>query len=193
MIEIRFHGRGGQGSVLASYMLCKAAFIEGKDVQSFTFFGAERRGAPVVSFARIAAEPIILRCQIYTPNRIIVMDPTLMRSVEVFAGVKAGSIAFFNSDGPLGAMAAKTPEGVDVLCINATAIALKHKLGNPESPVVNTAVLGGFAGATGVVGCDALEEALRDTVPVRTEENVNALREAYTLAGGGKGRHDATE
>ena len=182
MIEIRFHGRGGQGSVLASYMLCKAAFLEGKDVQSFTFFGAERRGAPVTSFARISSEPIVIRSQIYQPNRLIVMDPTLLRAVNVFAGAKNGCVAFLNTDESPERLTIEVPEGIKVLCFNATEIALKHKLGTPESPVVNTAVLGGFAGATGIVSCESLERAVREVVPARVEENVAAMREAFCKA-----------
>ena len=183
---MRFHGRGGQGTVLASYILCKASFIEGKDVQSFTFFGAERRGAPVTSFARIDSRPIVVRSQIYTPNRVVVLDPALLSVVDVFAGVQPGCLAFFNAEAIPDDMAARVPGGVEVVCVNATRIALSHRLGTAEVPIVNTAVLGGFAGATGIVGCDALEEAVRDIVPQHTDRNVAAMKEAYELAKEGR-------
>lgn len=186
LLEVRFHGRGGQGTVLASYMLCKASFYEGRDVQSFTFFGAERRGAPVTAFSRLDDRPILVRCQIYTPNRVVILDPGLLRLVDVFAGVKPGSLAFLNAETMPAEMAATPPPDIDLICMDATSIALRHKLGTTESPIVNTAVLGGFAGTTGIVSCDALEFAIRDTVPQHAERNVAAMREAYQSAKEGR-------
>ena len=178
LLEVRFHGRGGQGTVLASFMLCKASFYEGRDVQSFTFFGAERRGAPVTAFSRLDDQPILVRCQIHTPNRVVVLDPGLPRLVDVFAGAKPGSLAFINAEAIPDDMGS-APGDIEVICMDATSVALRHRLGTAESPIVNTAVLGGFAGATGIVGCDALERAINDTVPQHADRNVAAMREAY--------------
>jgi len=88
LIEIRFHGRGGQGAVVASNMLADAAFREGKHVQAFPFFGVERRGAPVSSFTRINDTPIKIRSQVYTPDYVIVLDSTLIDITDVTSGLK---------------------------------------------------------------------------------------------------------
>ena len=86
MIEIRFHGRGGQGAVLASELLAQAAFLDGKMPQSFPFFGVERRGAPVTAYARIDSKPIGLRTSIRSPDVVVVLDPGLLASTPVAAG-----------------------------------------------------------------------------------------------------------
>lgn len=189
MLEVRFHGRGGQGTVLASHMLCKAAFLEGKDVQSFTFFGAERRGAPVASFARIDSRPIAVRSQIYRPNRIVVLDPGLLRIVDVLAGSTPDCMLFFNGVEISDDLSAEIPADIALFCMDVTDIALRHRLGTAEAPIVNTAVLGGFAGATRIVGWDALEAAVRDIVPRDTEGNVAVMREAYERAERGRDEH----
>ncbi|MFA5558435.1 MAG: 2-oxoacid:acceptor oxidoreductase family protein, partial [Methanofastidiosum sp.] len=98
MIEIRFHGRGGQGAVVASTILADAAFREGKYVQAFPYFGVERRGAPVTSFTRIDKNPIKIRSQVYTPNYIVVLDPTLMEVTEITSGLSEGGVVLINSD-----------------------------------------------------------------------------------------------
>ncbi len=87
MIEIRFHGRGGQGAVVASNILADAAFREGKYVQAFPYFGVERRGAPVTSFTRIDKNPIKIKSQVYTPNYVVVLDPTLMGVTDITSGL----------------------------------------------------------------------------------------------------------
>ena len=88
MIEIRFHGRGGQGAVTAAEILAKAAFKDGKYSQAFPFFGVERRGAPVMAFTRIDTEPINLRYQVYNPDHVIVLDDGLLNVVDVYSGLK---------------------------------------------------------------------------------------------------------
>jgi len=90
MIEIRIHGRGGQGAVIASEVLASAFFKEGKFVQAFPAFGAERRGAPVAAFARVDDQPIRIRHFIYEPDHIIILDPTLIESTQVDSGLKEG-------------------------------------------------------------------------------------------------------
>ncbi|MFQ6090097.1 MAG: 2-oxoacid:acceptor oxidoreductase family protein, partial [Candidatus Bipolaricaulia bacterium] len=98
MKEIRFHGRGGQGAVVASQILASALFKEGKYVQSFPAFGVERRGAPVAAFIRVDEEPILLRCEIYRPDHVVVLDPTLIAAVDVATGLKGGGWVLINSD-----------------------------------------------------------------------------------------------
>src|SRR5512134_3874450 len=98
MRELRIHGRGGQGAVIASKLLAAALFREGKSVQSFPAFGVERRGAPVTAFLRVSEGPILLRCEITEPDDLIVLDPTLVDAVDVAAGLKPGGSILINSD-----------------------------------------------------------------------------------------------
>ena len=100
MIEIRIHGRGGQGAVIASEVLASAFFKEGKFVQAFPAFGAERRGAPVAAFARVDDQPIRIRHFIYEPDHIIILDPTLIESTQVDSGLKEGGWIIINTDRP---------------------------------------------------------------------------------------------
>jgi 2-oxoacid:acceptor oxidoreductase gamma subunit (pyruvate/2-ketoisovalerate family) len=177
MIEIRFHGRGGQGVVIASEVLADAAFREGKRVQAFPAFGVERRGAPVMAFTRIDEKPIRVRCQIYQPDHIVILDPTLLEVIDVTAGLKPGGFVLLNSADP--------PESFGlhdrfrVGTVDANHIAFQYKLGPRNAPIVNTAILGAFARLTAIVGLEALCLAVRDAVPIRPEENVAAVREAY--------------
>jgi pyruvate ferredoxin oxidoreductase gamma subunit len=87
MIEIRFHGRGGQGAVTSAELLALAAIGEGKYAQAFPSFGPERRGAPVVAFCRISDEPIRIRANIYEPDIVVVLDSSLLKIVNVAAGL----------------------------------------------------------------------------------------------------------
>jgi len=177
MIEIRFHGRGGQGVVVASEVLADAAFREGKRVQSFPSFGVERRGAPVLAFTRIDDRPIRIRCQIYQPDHIVILDPTLLEVQDVTAGLETGGWVLLNSADP--------PESFGlhsrfrVATVDANHIAFKYRLGPRNAPIVNTSILGAFSYVTRIVGLEALCEAVREAVPVRPEENVAAVREAY--------------
>ncbi len=173
MLEIRIHGRGGQGAVVASRLLALAFFKEGKWVQSFPTFGAERRGAPVAAFTRVDGKPIRLRCGIREPDVLLVLDPTLLRDVDVTQGLKADGIVVLNS-----------PEGVElprgrVFFVDASSIAVDLGLGTPTYPLVNTAMVGAFAGATGLLSINSVEAAIREYVEAKVEENVEAARRAY--------------
>src|SRR4030043_1740404 len=100
MIEIRIHGRGGQGAVIASEVLAAAFFKEGKYVQAFPAFGVERRGAPVAAFTRVDDQPIRIRHNIYEPDHIIVLDQTLMESTQADSGLKENGWIIINTDEP---------------------------------------------------------------------------------------------
>ncbi|MEM3703566.1 MAG: 2-oxoacid:acceptor oxidoreductase family protein, partial [Candidatus Bathyarchaeia archaeon] len=95
--EIRIHGRGGQGAVTAAQLLAHAAYIEGKHVQAFPYFGAERRGAPVKAFARISDSPILLHSQVYNPDYVVVLDPQLYKIIDVTEGLKKDGIIVMNT------------------------------------------------------------------------------------------------
>ena len=177
MLEIRFHGRGGQGAVVASKMLAVAFFKEGKGVQSFPTYGAERRGAPVAAFIRVDDKPVLYHHNIYTPTHVVVLDPSLMERVDVTQGLKEGGFVLVNtklkpSDFP-------DLKGYDVHVVDASGIAVKHGLGSPENPIVNTAVLGAFAKASGLVGLPAVLEAVKEESPIKVKANLAAAEEAY--------------
>ena len=107
MVEIRFHGRGGQGAVTSAELAALAAIEEGKYAQAFPSFGPERRGAPVMAFVRISDKPIVTREKVYTPDYVIVLDPTLLKLVNVEAGLKKGGTIIVNST----KSAARDPQG----------------------------------------------------------------------------------
>ncbi|MCC7571786.1 MAG: pyruvate ferredoxin oxidoreductase subunit gamma [Candidatus Methanofastidiosum sp.] len=175
MIEIRFHGRGGQGAVVASNLLADAAFREGKYVQAFPYFGVERRGAPVTSFTRIDKNPIKIKSQVYTPNYIIVLDPTLIDVTDVTSGLDKNGIVLINSD--------KDPKYYNLsfktATVDATSIAIENKLGSKMSPIVNTSILGAFAKISGEVMLESIILAINENAPSKKEENVKAAKEAY--------------
>lgn len=175
MFEIRFHGRGGQGAVTASKILALAAFSEGKYVISFPFFGTERRGAPVTAFTRIDSEPILLKTQIYTPDAIVILDPYVIKTSDVTSGIREGGFFIINSP--------KSPEEFDlpynVATVDATSIALRKGLGSRVNPIINTAMLGAFAKATGTVSLESVVEATRSNSPRKSEENAQSVMDAF--------------
>jgi len=179
MIEIRFHGRGGQGAVVASKILADAAFREGKYVQSFPQFGVERRGAPVTAFLRIGGpgEDLFVRSHIYEPDHLIILDSTLLQAVDVFEGLKPGGIILVNSTDPPKNL--DIPEVFNVATVDASQIAVKHKLGSPTQPIVNTAILGAFVRVAELVTLNSLLDAIEKGVPMKREENKAAAKEAF--------------
>lgn len=171
MIEIRFHGRGGQGAVTAARLLAEAAFKEGKYCQAFPSFGAERRGAPVLAFTRIDNKPIRIRTLVYEPNHVVVLDSTLLDVINVAAGLKKGGIIVVN--------AKEVPEELKtakVATVDATAIALDF-LG---APITNTAMLGAFARATKLVSLNSVVQVVEGYFGGKlAEKNVAAVKAAY--------------
>jgi pyruvate ferredoxin oxidoreductase gamma subunit len=142
-------------------------------VQAFPAFGVERRGAPVQAFVRFSDRPIRLRSQVYEPDFVIVQDPTLIRDVDVFKGMGPGGIAIINTER---APDFPVPAGVRVLTQDATTIALET-LG---LPITNTALMGAFAAATGLVSFETLADALRHRFPeALAEKNIKTARRAF--------------
>ncbi|MEM3577724.1 MAG: pyruvate ferredoxin oxidoreductase subunit gamma [Candidatus Bathyarchaeia archaeon] len=175
--EIRIHGRGGQGGVTAAELLAHAAFIEGKWVQAFPYFGAERRGAPVKAFARISDEPILVHSQIYNPDYVIVLDPAIYKFVDVTEGLKKDGIILMNTT--------KKPEEVElkgwrIATVDATGIALELNLLVAGLPVVNSAIVGAFAKATGEIKLQSALKVIREVWPgAAGEKNARAAELAY--------------
>ena len=176
MIEIRIHGRGGQGSVTAAELLAVAAFDDGREAQAFPMFGVERRGAPVMAFCRIGDKPIRIRSQIYEPDYVIVQDPTLMETVDVLAGLKPDGTVLINTERAASDLKLKT--SARVVTFPATQIALEE-LGRP---IMNTAIMGAFSGVSGAISFEAIEQSIRHRFPEELgEKNVRAARRAYEL------------
>ncbi len=177
MIEIRFHGRGGQGAVTAANILAGAAFAEGKYVQAFPFFGVERRGAPVTAFTRIDEKPIRIKTQIYEPDVVVVLDPSLLEVVDVTAGLKEGGIVIVNTEKTKDEVLKSLKKKPKKLAIvDATSIAL-DVLG---LPITNTSILGAIAKATGVVKIESVEGAIKDTFSGELgEKNAKAAATAF--------------
>lgn len=170
MIEIRFHGRGGQGAVTAAEILAKAAFEDGKYCQAFPFFGAERKGAPVMAFTRIHDKPIRRRYQVYNPDHVLVLDETLLEAVDVLSGLKKGGKVIVNTKDDL-----KLGD-TEVHSIDATGIALDI-LG---VPIVNTVMLGSFAKVIGGVSLDSIVKIIKETFPGKIgEKNAEAAKIAF--------------
>ena len=180
MIEVRFHGRGGQGAVIASEILASALFAEGKFVQAFPAFGIERRGAPVTAFLRMSSSPIRLRCQIESPDHVVILDPTLIPVVDVTAGLKEGGWILINTDHEPGDFSGLVSKGSRIATVDAANIAVRHKLGGRTNPIVNTAILGAFASVTGLVKLESIIKAIEEGVPLKPSQNREAAREAFS-------------
>jgi 2-oxoisovalerate/pyruvate ferredoxin oxidoreductase gamma subunit len=179
MQEIRFHGRGGQGSVIGSEVLAHAFFIEGKFVQAFPAFGVERRGAPVTAFCRIDDHHINLRSQIYHPDHVVVLDASMLENVNVIDGLKINGSILINSSHVPEIYRKFFGDDYRISVIDAAAIAVMHRLGSAANPIVNTAILGAFSKATGLVGIGAVLQAIEEYVPVKKNQNQQAAQAAY--------------
>lgn len=170
MYEIRIHSRGGQGGVTAARLLALAAFRDGKYATACPFYGAERRGAPVVSFVRIDDHPIKVYSQIRNPDLVVVLDPSVMDVVDVLHGLKPGGTVLVN--------ATHAPEfpGYTTRAVDLTGIALKQNLVIAGSPILNTPVIGALA-KMGIVTVKSAKSAISEMFV--DERNVKAAEEAY--------------
>ena len=180
MLQIRIHGRGGQGVVTAAELLSVAAFEQGRHAQAFPSFGSERTGAPVVAFCRIDDREIRLREPILAPDVLIVQDPTLLHQVDVFQGLKPDGYVLINSRRSFDQLGlgdiAQRNRHERLITVPATEIALKH-LGRP---LPNAVLLGGFAALAGLVSLEAVGHAIRDKFAgAVAERNVAAASEAW--------------
>jgi pyruvate ferredoxin oxidoreductase gamma subunit len=180
MLQIRIHGRGGQGVVTAAELLAIAAFEQGRHAQAFPSFGSERTGAPVVAFCRIAEQEIRLREPIVEPDVLIVQDPTLLHQVDVFQGLKPDGWVLINtrrSFAELGlADVARRFRHERLTTVPATDIAMRHL----KRPLPNAVLLGGFAALAGLVTLQAVTHAIRHTFTgAVAEANAAAAAEAF--------------
>ncbi len=180
MLQIRIHGRGGQGVVTAAEMLSVAAFEQGRHAQAFPSFGSERTGAPVIAFCRMDDQPIRLREPILAPDVLIVQDPTLLHQVDVFQGLQPNGYVLINSQRSFHDLGLADIEArfrrERLTTLPASDIARKH-LGRP---LPNAVLLGGFAALSGLITLDAVAHAIRSRFTGKVAEgNVAAASEAY--------------
>ncbi len=180
MLQIRIHGRGGQGVVTAAEMLSSAAFEQGQHAQAFPSFGSERTGAPVVAFCRMNDQEIRLREPILAPDVLIVQDPTLLHQVDVFQGLKPDGYVLINtrrSFDELGlAEISQRFRHERLITVPATEIAMRL-LGRP---LPNAVLLGGFAALSGLITLEAVEHAIRHKFKGKVAQaNVEGANEAY--------------
>jgi pyruvate ferredoxin oxidoreductase gamma subunit len=190
-LDVRIHGRGGQGVVTAAELLSLAAFEEGLHAQALPSFGSERTGAPVVSFCRIDSAPIRAHDPVDAPDVVVIQDPTLLHGPGLLAGLADDGTVIVNSS--------RSPEelatvGLELhgpqraVCLPASDLA-RQRLGRP---LPNTALVGAVVGLTGVLQLPALLSAIRQRFATTTEDvvtaNVELASQAYQLARAGEPR-----
>jgi 2-oxoisovalerate ferredoxin oxidoreductase gamma subunit len=176
MLEIKFRGRGGQGAVIASEILGRAFFLEGKYPQCFSIFGGERRGAPVFGFLRVDDEPILLKCQIKHPDQVIIFDLSLVNEKEISQELKPGGTILINTHREVDFFGRLREFKIGL--IDASPISRRVGLGD----TFNTAMLGAYVRLTHLVKMETLLEAIERMVPSKVEKNIEAAHEAYKQA-----------
>jgi pyruvate ferredoxin oxidoreductase gamma subunit len=179
MIEIRWHGRGGQGAVTAAKILAEAAFRSGfAGVTSAPSFGAERRGAPITASSRLSHEPIRVLSQVTTPDIIVVLDDSLLAVAHAAAGLKPGGTLIVNTT--RSAEELGVTGDVRVVTSDVTGAAQAVGLIVGGQPMVSTAILGAIARATGLITMESLEDAIGHTFPpAAAKKNHDAAVIAY--------------
>jgi pyruvate ferredoxin oxidoreductase gamma subunit len=175
MIEIRFHGRGGQGAVTSAELVARAAIDLGKYATAFPSFGPERRGAPVVAFARVGEEPIRVRAKVYNPDVVVVLDPSLIDIADPAQGLRDGGIIIINSH--------HDPESVKrdlgytgkLALVDASKIA-KEVIG---LPITNTTMVGAFVKGTGLLPIESFEKPFKSRFGKIADRNLKAMKRAF--------------
>lgn len=184
IIQIRVHGRGGQGVVTAAELTALAAFYDGKEAQAFPFFGVERSGAPIMAFARISNQPIKTREQVYRPDFLIIQDATLIDDEGILNGITSQTKLLINSS--------KTKEEIfkelknnkniklnNIYTTPATEIALEYIGKN----IVNTIILGALVKHSNLFSLGALKKAVATKLKEKGEKilqkNLDAIDKIY--------------
>jgi pyruvate ferredoxin oxidoreductase gamma subunit len=175
MVEIRFHGRGGQGAVTSAELTALAAIEEGKYAQAFPSFGPERRGAPVMAFVRVSEAPIVTREKVYEPDIVVVLDPTLLKIVNVEAGLKEGGIVILNTSKSVEQVREETGIKARLATVDASRIAMETM----RVPITNTTMLGAVVKVTGIVQMSGLQDPIKRRFGPIAQKNINACARAY--------------
>ena len=183
LIEIRWHGRGGQGAKTAALLFAEACLGAGKYIQAFPEYGPERTGAPVQSFNRISDEPITIHSSVQAPSVVVILDPTLIGTVDVTKGLPSDGVILVNTKETPDQMRAKLSlNGQKLFVLDASAIYLET-IGRD---IPNTPMLGALVGATGMVDFESLivdtkkrmQKKFRNK-PEVIDGNILAIRKAY--------------
>ncbi len=176
LIEIRWHGRGGQGAVTSAELVAQAAIGEGKYAQAFPSFGPERRGAPVLAFVRVSSrEPIRIRAEITRPDVVVVLDPGLLRIGDVTSGLKDGGLVVINTKKSAEQIKSEFGFKCRLAALDATRIA-REELG---VPITNTTMVGALLKATDAVKLESVAEPLKARFGRLAERNYKAMQRAY--------------
>jgi pyruvate ferredoxin oxidoreductase gamma subunit len=181
IIEVRWHGRGGQGAVTASKLLATSALAEDKYIQAFPEYGPERMGAPIQSFTRISDEPIKIHCHVTNPDMVVVLDPTLIGTVDITEGLSEDGIIVVNtSESPAQIRKKLNLKGRKIFTVDASKIALEE-LGRP---LPNTPMIGALIRATGLLKLENVINDIKDKFSGKFSQkivdgNVNAIKRAY--------------
>jgi len=181
LIEVRWHGRGGQGAVTASKLLATSALAEGKYIQAFPEYGPERMGAPIQSFTRINENPINIHCHVVNPSIVLVLDPTLLKAVDVTEGLTEDGVLIVNSEKSPGEIRKKLNlKERKIYTVNASKIA-EETIGRP---LPNTPLIGALIKVTGLLTLNNvladIEDKFKEKFSVKiVEGNINAIKRAY--------------
>lgn len=177
MIEIRIHGRGGQGAVILSKIIAYGFFLENMYSQSFPTFGAERRGAPVAAFVRADRAFINLRAPVQHCDFVIVLDSHLAETEDILFGLKKEGIVIINSKRSKDKFSVS--KEANVVTFDMNSIALKYNLGTKIAPFINAVAVGVFGGIFKKISVESLKKAVERFIPVKVDKNIMAMEEAY--------------
>ncbi len=175
MIEMRFHGRGGQGAVTSAELVAQAAINSGKYATAFPSFGPERRGAPVVAFARMDDQPVRLRSKIYNPDAVIVLDPSLLDIANPVEGLRKDGILIINSSHDVETLRKKLSYHGRIAVVDASHIA-REVIG---LPITNTTMVGALVKGTQMLPIESLQEPFRKRFGKLSARNLEAMQRAY--------------
>jgi 2-oxoacid:acceptor oxidoreductase gamma subunit (pyruvate/2-ketoisovalerate family) len=181
-IEVRFHGRGGQGIVTASALLSQAFFLEGKYPQSVPLYGPQRRGAPVTVFLRVGDKQIRQRSWVYNPQYVVVLDDSLVEIANVTQGVPEGGYLLVNTPHSNSRALGLDSSSFRVAGLDADEIAYRLHLGGPPYPRINTLMLAAFAKTTQLVSLESVVQAAKEKFPPKDDRMESGMREAYERA-----------
>lgn len=177
MVEIRLHGRGGQGAVVGCSIIGLAYFLGNQQVQFFPEFGVERRGAPVKAFLRISKSSIREHYSIKKPDHLIVFDESLLSTVNVTEGLKQGGHILINSKEAPDHF--KIFDKFKVSTVDADLISIENNLGSANAPIINAAIAGAFARVIGNLNIKSVVQSIKQSVPAKIDENIIAAQTAY--------------
>ncbi len=175
MIEMRFHGRGGQGAVTSAELVAQAAINSGKYATAFPSFGPERRGAPVVAFARMDDQPVRLRSKIYNPDAVIVLDPSLLDIANPLEGLRNTGVLVLNSSQDVEALRKRLSYKGSIAVVDASRIA-REVIG---LPITNTTMVGALVKGTKMVSIESLQKPFEKRFGKLSARNLEAMQRAY--------------